>query len=76
VKRHHHLSAQVVMSKLVKEHKGCHTQHGLVICCRSQGKRVDDGGKEKDHREEEEKYTASKKPTANPTKRKSVSEGV
>jgi hypothetical protein len=34
------------------------------------------GGKKRDAQEEEEKYFASEKPTANPTKRLSVLEGI
>jgi hypothetical protein len=44
----------------------------MISYC-SQEKSIDNGGKERDAREEEEKYIASKMPTANPTKRLSVS---
>jgi hypothetical protein len=39
----------------------------FTLCC--QIEELDHGGKEKDHREEEAKYTASNRPTAKPKKR-------
>jgi hypothetical protein len=47
-----------------------------VICCCSQEKSIDNGGKERDAWEEEAKYTVSKKPTANLMKRLSILEGI
>jgi hypothetical protein len=47
-----------------------------VTCYCSQEKSIDNGGKERDAQEEENKYIASEKPTANLMKRLSISEGI